>query len=275
VKTNTILGIGAGVLATSIAAQGLLFSQMETYTEVHASWKYQPTNIQAATNRAKQVLKGRVVNIARAAPICVPAKGEPGGKDCIPTTVVTFAVEGAYKGGKPKTVQIYQTGMSSPSERGHKPEPRPKNNMHAGKPIAKSPPKIARGDLRGSSFMLDDDRAYKMNAEYNIHLDNGPTIKLANGQSVQTMTPLHPALKMEIRGGKLFPTSTKVALGQQMMGKPVTELTRHLPKFQKLNFSQMDPRLQKLIKAPPQQIQPQLNAPRLKMQQMPQQQMQR
>ena len=242
-KLNKVLGVSCAMLAALLGVQMLWLSQRPLRTHVHASWKYEPKSIAAARKDAEQIVQGRVVKIERARDICVAAKGEPGGKDCIPNEVVTIALEGAYKGATPQLVRVFHTGIS-PTRESRKIPPRPKDNKHGGQAIKNSRKQNPSAQAR-NSYSLEDDPPYKMGARYALFLGKGPRAATRQG-AVATMTPLHPSVRMEIRGDTLNPASTQTNLGKQLKGKRVTELTKRLPKLKALPFKSQAPALQKM-----------------------------
>ena len=60
------------------------------------------------------------------------------------------------------------------------------------------------------------------------------------------MAPLHPALRIEMKGDRLQPVSTSVKLSKDLMNKPVAALTRSLPKFKAKPFKAQAAKLQEL-----------------------------
>ena len=243
-KLNKVLGASCAMLVALLGVQMMALSQRPLRTHVHASWQYKGDSLAKARKDAEQIVEGRVVNIQRARDICVAAKGEPGGKDCIPNEVVTIALEGAYKGATPQLVRVFHTGISPISAKGRKVPARPKDNMHGGQAIKKGKTRTPSAQAR-NSYSLEDDGPYKMGARYAMFLGKGPRIATRQG-AVATMTPLHPALRMEIRGDTLNPASTQTKLGRQFKGKRLAELKKQLPKLKALPFKNQAPALQKI-----------------------------
>ena len=243
-KLNKILGVSCAMLAALVGVQMMALWQRPLRTHVHASWKYAPQSLAAAEKDAEQIVEGRVVQIERARDICVAAQGEPGGKDCIPNEVVTIALEGAYKGDTPQLVQVFHTGISPINVKGRQIPARPQDNMHGGQAIQNRKQQNPSAQAR-NRYSLEDDPPYKMGARYALFLDKGPRTATRQG-AVATMTPLHPSLRMEIRGDTLDPASTQTDLGKQLKGKRVTELTKQLPQLKALPFKSQSPALQKI-----------------------------
>ncbi|HEX6076733.1 MAG TPA: hypothetical protein VFZ32_15895 [Micromonosporaceae bacterium] len=78
-----------------------------TYTPV---WHNTPTSLAEAVDLGAVVVRATVVGVQQAPDIAVPAKGEPGGVDRVPTQAITFKAQETLKGSVASTFTVFRTG---------------------------------------------------------------------------------------------------------------------------------------------------------------------
>lgn len=244
-KLNKILGICAGVLIGFIGLQIVILWQQAPRKTAHAIWAHNPESLAEGQKLSKQIVSGRVIKVERGEDIVVKVPGEPGGVDAIPVEIVTLALTGIYKGEVVQTVRVFHTGISRLSTKGIKKTLKPKDGKHGGLPIpTKRPSKLSASQV--SSFSLDDDPPYKVGQKYIIFLQDGPTVGDRTGKQVRTLTMVNPSLRFQVLpGNKLRPAATTMDFSKQLDGKPLTELTAELPKFNPLPFNKQALQLQR------------------------------
>ncbi|MGH3712645.1 MAG: hypothetical protein ACRDT4_04180 [Micromonosporaceae bacterium] len=109
ITAAVVLPLLAGGIALASSSGGTAAPQPEQkrYTPV---WHNQPTSVDQAVDMAVVVVRGTVIDVRQAAEIVVPAQGEPGGVDRVPTQAVTFRSSELFKGSVPATFTVFRTG---------------------------------------------------------------------------------------------------------------------------------------------------------------------
>lgn len=82
-------------------------------TRYFASWRYRAGSVRQAARMGSKAVRATVVNVRPGADIVVPAAGEPGGVNRIPTRAVTFRTVERLKGRTPATFTVFQTGSAT------------------------------------------------------------------------------------------------------------------------------------------------------------------
>lgn len=203
-KLNKVLAICSAILAGVFVVQLTVLIHQEPEERWVASWARSPKSLAQAKKLSSQIVRGRVIEIRQAKDLVIKAPGEPGGVDRIPVEVVTLALEGAYKGKSPKTVEVFHTGLSPLSSRGHKRDAK-RPAKHGGIAV-KQPAREVKPTLRErSGILLDDDPAYKVGNQYLLFLTSGPNVSI-KGRSVRTMAVIAPQGRYGVsKEGKLLP----------------------------------------------------------------------
>lgn len=242
-KLNKVLSMVVALLAGALVVQVAVLKPQGPQERWIASWAHSPKTMDEAKNLAKQIVKGRVVNIRRGDDLVVKVPGEPNDEDRIPIEVITFALEGAYKGTAQKTVEVFQTGLSPMPEKGAIPA-MPPDKKHGGQPIAagrKASPTL----LERRTVLLDDAPPYKVGEQYALFLMDGPTVNVA-GSPVKTQALISPEGRYAITpDDKLRPVTMRAFAGQ-LRGQKVSALEQQLPKFNPLPAKEWHPKLQEL-----------------------------
>lgn len=77
------------------------------YTPV---WHNTPTSVDEAVDLGAVVVRATVMGVQQAPDIVVPAQGEPGGVDRVPTQAITFKTHESLKGSVTSTFTVFRTG---------------------------------------------------------------------------------------------------------------------------------------------------------------------
>jgi hypothetical protein len=236
-KLNKMLGICSALLAAAFLVQLAVLVHQGPEEKWFASWVDRPTDIAAARNLAGQIVKGRVINIRRGRDLVVKVRGEPKNEDRVHVEIVTFALEGGYKGSRPKTVEVFHTGLSLLRVKGRK-IPRPHKGVKGR--VAK-PPLLER-----RTVSLDEDPPYKVGQRYVLMLRGGPSVSTRGGRAVKTMALVSPAGRYRVTPrGTLVPVMRR-GFAAKLRGKKLSALEVKLPKFKALKFKGWAPKLQQL-----------------------------
>lgn len=243
---NKILGASAAVLAVLLGLQLLILSQQEPREVAYATWADNPKSLAEGQDLANQIVRGRVIKVERGKDLVVKAPGEPGGEDRIPVEIVTLGLTGGFKGQTPQSVRVFHTGISRLSTKGIRQKPKPSDGKHGGEPIpAERPSKQSASQV--NRFTLDDDPPYKVGQDYIMYLRDGPTVGHKIDGKVKTLRIVNPTLRVQVvRGKELRPAATRMNFAKQLHGKPVTALTRKLPKFKPIPFSKQALQVQRI-----------------------------
>lgn len=215
-----------GILCVALTA--LLLVQLRVFTR-HAPqetwvahWARNPKSIDETKNLAGQIVRGRVTGIREADDLVMKVPGEPNDTDSIPVEVITLAVEGAYKGTPPATVELFHTGLSPLDERDRPIPPRPRG-VRAGTLAAHMP-------LARRTVLLADDPGYALGERYVLFLTDGPTVTVA-GTAVKTQALVSPEGRYAVtQSGTLVPHS-RLPFAGQLRGQKLSVLEGQLPKF--------------------------------------------
>lgn len=222
-KLNKILGACSAVFAVVLLIQLAPLMRQQPQEKWLASWAHRPTSMTEAKDLAGQIVKGRVIRIRRGKDLVMRVAGEPNNEDRIPIEIVTFALEGGYKGSVRKTVEVFHTGLSPIEVEGRRIPPRPED--------VEPKPMRRRTLLERRTVSLEDDPPYKVGEQYVLFLTDGPTVSTLEGRSVKTKAVIAPEGRYGIKAdGKLKPARA-LGFAGQLLGKELSALEANLPQF--------------------------------------------
>jgi hypothetical protein len=99
--------VGAVAIASTSGSAG---DAPAAQTKLTPIWHNTPTSVDEAVDMGAVVVRGTVVRVEQAPDIVVPAKGEPGGVDRVPTQAITFKAQETLKGSVTSTFTVFRTG---------------------------------------------------------------------------------------------------------------------------------------------------------------------
>jgi hypothetical protein len=202
-------------------------------TVVHATWRLTPNNFSDVVNAADTVVEAQVESVQAGAPIVVPAPGEPGGQDVIPTERVTVNVRTTEKGNAKagERLVIFQTGgqrrVDQPRVNGRPDEsrnhvtrmgPQP-GGKEASRPDSQAPerkeeqPDAAPAQPASGGtkiYLLPESPPYEVGATYYLALENGPE---------NTKRPVHPAGRYKVNPGNRLQATGDDPVSQSLNGR--------------------------------------------------------
>ena len=235
VLASTSVALGA-LLAIQVA---LVNSQKFEPPErrLHASWVDKADTLEEGFDKSDHVILGEVIGSKKGQDIVVSARGEPGGVDRIPTTIVKVEVQKTYKGPLRghEIVELMQTGHSTDAEllpeNPFLPEGEPghytggrRDNMD---PVS-SPTGPTAGDPR--STLLEGDPPYLVGEKYVLFLKDMKQLGASAGASPKMKRVLAPEGRLQItKGGRLKPATTSRGFAPTLVGKPLTEFESFAP----------------------------------------------
>lgn len=213
--------LGVQVTAAHYQSQQLTSRSQASEVHYHASWVRKANSLDAAARLSNQIALGRVTNVRRGPDIVVAAATEPGGEDRIPVEIVTIRLEKAYKGGKPQTIQVFHTGLSTAAQ----PQPLPQEGELDNRYQSDQPPG-PRGNLE-RLISIEDDPPYKVGERYLMFLTEGPTIS-----GIPTQALIAPEGRYRVSANNRLQAITDRGLARSLEGTGldrVEQLLQQLP----------------------------------------------
>lgn len=205
-------------------------------TRLHASWVNNANTIEDGVDQSDHVAQVEVISLKKGPDIVLVTPNEPGGKDVIPTTLVTLKLLKTYKGapGDGVTVELLQTGTGS--DAGLLPAPPEVDEQgdtgdHAGKkgkagkgrPPGTSPVSTAVTSVENRATILEDDKPYQIGEKYFLFMKtvddgSGPAGALA-GLPPGTVRAFAPEGRCQItKLDTVSPATTKKGFGPAWAG---------------------------------------------------------
>lgn len=220
--SSAVLSALLGVQVTAAHYQSQRLANSEAgKVHYHASWVRKANSLDAAARFSNQIALGRVINIRRGPDIVVAAPIEPGGEDRIPVEVVTLRLERSYKGGKPETIQVFHTGLSTASQ----PQPLLQEEGPENQPLSNQPPG-PRGNLE-RPVSIEDDPPYRVGERYLMFLTEGPIV---DGTTTQAL--IAPEGRYRVTANNRLQAITDRGLARSLEGTGldrVEQLLQQLP----------------------------------------------
>src|SRR6266550_3727456 len=121
-RRKRVMTLNRVLALTSIALGAMLVIQVALVNSLnfqppqrrfHASWVNHANTLKEGLDQSDHVILGEVSELGKGPDLVVPAAGEPGGEDRIPTTIAKFKVHKIYKGAPDEFVELLQTGHST------------------------------------------------------------------------------------------------------------------------------------------------------------------
>jgi len=232
-KMRMLWWVGIVLLALGLIGQYVMYRSAPPTTMVHATWRLTPNNFSDVVNAADTIVEAQVESVEAGPPIVVPAAGEPGGQDVIPTERVTVNVRTTEKGaakagerivlfqtGGQRTVDQPRVGGRPDESRNHtaKMGPQP-GGKEASKPDSPAPerqnPQPDDAPAQPASggtkiYLLPESPPYEVGATYYLALENGPE---------NTKRPVHPAGRYKVQPGNRLQATGDDPVSQSVNGR--------------------------------------------------------
>lgn len=235
VLASTSVALGA-LLAIQVAI--VYFQNLQPpQRRFHASWIDKADTLAEGLDKSDHVILGEVIELKKGRDLVVSARGEPGGVDRIPTTIVKLKVQKTYKGplrGR-EIVELMQTGHSTDAvllpENPFLPQGEPGQGIGIRRdtdPSESSPTGPTAGDSRAT--ILEDDPPYLVGEKYVLFLKDMKQLGASAGASPKMKRALAPEGRFQItKGDRLKPATTRRGFAPTLVGKPLTEFELFAP----------------------------------------------
>jgi hypothetical protein len=246
---NRALALTSVALGATLVIQVALVSYRNSQPpqrRLHASWFQTAHTLKEGLDQSDHVILGEVIELRQGPDLVIPAAGEPGGEDRLPTTIAKFRVHKTYKGAPGEFVELVQTGRSTEAvllpENPFAAPGRDDDDHDKGKGKSKSKRKV-RGQSKSSptlpttvdsrATILEDDPPYLPGERYVLFLKNpqhAPDSAAAlAGLSPTTTRVLAPEGRLQItKSDRVKPATTRRGFAPNWIGRPLTELETEL-----------------------------------------------
>ncbi len=221
--------LAVGLLTAGLGAQYEVYHAAQPGAVAHAAWAFTPKNFADVVHKASDIVEAQVVSVQAGAPIVVPAKGEPGGIDAIPTQYIQVAVQrvdkGVLKAGQQLT--IFRTGGTVDVPTGPAPQTGAQQNgtIHQAPPAAgkaggpNGPAPVeevapSAGSVTTKVFLVDGDPAYTPGERYLLALEAGPN---------NTLRPVSPEGRYLIDASNHLTAVTDSVVAKSVNGHTVDD----------------------------------------------------
>jgi hypothetical protein len=245
---NRALALTSVALGATLVIQVALVSYRNSQPpprRLHASWFHTAHTLKEGLDQSDHVILGEVIELRQGPDLVIPAAGEPGGEDRIPTTIAKFRVRKIYKGAPGEFVELVQTGHSTEAVLlPENPFPASARDDDHDKSKGKGTSKRkVRGRSKSSptlpttvdsrATILEDDPPYLPGERYVLFLkdpQHAPDSAAAlAGLSPTTKRVLAPEGRLQItRGDRVKPATTRRGFAPNWVGRPLTELETEL-----------------------------------------------
>ena len=112
-RALVLTSITLGATLVIQVALGSYWNSQAPQRRLHASWVDSANTLKDGLDQSDHVILAEVIELRKGPDLVIPAAGEPGGEDRIPTTIAKFRVHKTYKGAPGEFVELMQTGHST------------------------------------------------------------------------------------------------------------------------------------------------------------------
>ena len=236
---NRVLALTSAALGAMFVIQVTLVSYRNSQPpqrRLHASWVDHANTLKEGLDQSDHVILGEVVELRKGPDLVIPAAGEPGGEDRIPTTIAKFKVHKIYKGTPDEFVELMQTGHSTdavllpgnpfPATARDDDKSKSKSKRRVQGQSKSSPTGPTTIDSRAT--ILEDDPPYLAGEKYVLFLkdpQHSPSSAAARaGLSPTTKRVLAPEGRLQItKSDHLKPATTRRGFAPNLVGRSLTE----------------------------------------------------
>jgi hypothetical protein len=241
---NRVLALTSAALGAMFVIQVTLVSYRNSQPpqrRLHASWVQQANTLKEGLDQSDHVILGEVIELRKGPDLVVPAAGEPGGEDRIPTTIAKFRVHKTYKGAPGEVVELMQTGHSTdavllpgdPFQASALGDDARVNDQGKGRSHRKAKGQSKRSPTLPTTVdpratILEDDPPYLAGEKYVLFLkdpQHAPSSAAALAGLSPTKRVLAPEGRLQItKSDRLKPATTRRGFAPTWVGRALTDL---------------------------------------------------
>ncbi|MEJ2232030.1 MAG: hypothetical protein P8X46_12720 [Nitrospirales bacterium] len=176
---------------------------------------FEPRTLAEAKGLAKEVVEAQVTKVEQGDDLVLPAPGEPGNVERIPTEIITLNVKSALKGKPGQQIRLFRTAGKPVSRRDM-----PNMKEAPPKPKGASNPPSRPTPFLENTINVHDELPYKEGDKIVAFLRDGPSVRV-KGQRVATKTQVNPSTRFRVERDNRITPALPHGLGQAFKGKPI------------------------------------------------------